>query len=66
MVAIADANRQRLVLETDCIGLRPMFLQASGERVVLGSTVWPLARSGLVSLEVDLDALAGWLCYDHP
>ena len=66
VVAIADAPRQRLVLETDCIGLRPMFLHASGGRVVFGSAVWPLARSGLIPREVDLDGLAAWLCFDHP
>ena len=51
---VADGQRRRLEIETDCLGLRPMFLYESDGRAVFGSEVLPLAEAGLVPPQVDV------------
>jgi hypothetical protein len=63
---VADGQRRRLEIETDCLGLRPMFLYESDGRAVFGSEVLPLAEAGLVPPQVDVEALAAWTLLEHP
>jgi len=63
---IVDESGRVLELETDCLGLRPMFLRESGSRVVFGSEAWPLVEAGLVPPAVDPAALSAWILLEHP
>jgi hypothetical protein len=63
---VADGHTRRLEIESDCLGLRPLFLHASDGRVVFGSEVLPLADAGLVPPRVDVEALAAWTLLEHP
>lgn len=63
---IVDEPGRKLELETDCLGLRPMFIHEAGSRVVFGSEVWPLAEAGLVPPVIDPEALAAWVLLEHP
>jgi hypothetical protein len=63
---LADGPRRVLGLETDCLGLRPLFMREDGSRVVFGSEAWPLVEAGLVPPAIDLDAFASWILLEHP
>ena len=61
-----DPFDRSLRIETDCLGLRPLFVRASDGRTVFGSEVLPLAEAGLVPSRLDPEAFAAWLLLEHP
>ncbi len=63
---LADGPGRVLELETDCLGLRPLFMREAGARVAFGSEAWPLVEAGLVPPTIDLDAFASWILLEHP
>lgn len=65
-VLIIDEPGRDLELDTDCLGLRPVFMREAGSRIVFGSEVWPLVEAGLVPPAVDPDSLAAWILLEHP
>ena len=63
---IVDPAARTLEIETDCLGLRPLFARSAGGRTVFGSEVLPLVEAGLVPSRLDPDALAAWILLEHP
>ncbi|MEJ2483018.1 MAG: asparagine synthase-related protein [Gemmatimonadota bacterium] len=61
-----DPVERALHIETDCLGVRPLFVRTSAGRAVFGSDVLPLVEAGLVPSRLDSDALAAWLLLEHP
>ena len=61
-----DPSSRSLHVETDCLGLRPLFIRTSAGRAVFGSEVLPLVEAGLVPSRLDPDAFAAWLLLEHP
>jgi hypothetical protein len=65
VIVVADDARDRLVIISDCLALRPFFYAHGADGTAFGSEVWPLAATGCVPTTVDLDALCSWLCFEH-
>lgn len=61
--AIWDARRSRLVIARDHIGIKPLYYSLKEHLFVCASEVRALTRSGLISLDIDRRALAGYLAY---
>jgi Asparagine synthase/Glutamine amidotransferase domain len=65
-VAIIDEpKQQRVTFVADPLGVRPMFIGHSKDRMIFGSEVWPLLKAGLVNGDVDYDAVSAWLAYRY-
>ena len=63
---LLDPAARSLEIETDCLGLRPLFARSAGGRTVFGSEVLPLVEAGLVPSRLDPDAVAAWILLEHP
>ncbi len=63
---LVDPATRSLEIETDCLGLRPLFARSAGGRTVFGSEVLPLVEAGLVPSRLDPDAVAAWILLEHP
>lgn len=63
---IVDEPGHDLELDTNCLGLTPVFMREARSRLVLGSEVWPLVEAGLVPPAIDPDALAACILLEHP
>ncbi len=64
-IALWDANRQRLILVRDRVGILPLYYASDGERLVFASEVKSLLASGYVRAELDpvsLDELLTFWC----
>jgi asparagine synthase (glutamine-hydrolysing) len=60
-VAIWDAREQRGILARDRLGVKPLYYAAVNDLVVFGSELKSVIASGLVSDELDPEALAAYL-----
>jgi asparagine synthase (glutamine-hydrolysing) len=61
--AVWDARRSRLVIARDHLGIKPLYYSCNDHCFACASEVRALVQSGLVSLEIDRRALAGYLAY---
>jgi asparagine synthase (glutamine-hydrolysing) len=64
-IALWDANRQRLILVRDRVGILPLYYASDGERLVFASEVKSLLASGYIRAELDpvsLDELLTFWC----
>ena len=61
--AIWSAQRSRLVIARDHLGIKPLYYSCNDRWFVCASEVQALTRSGLIPSEVDRRALAGYLAY---
>jgi asparagine synthase (glutamine-hydrolysing) len=64
-LALWDEPRQRLLLARDRLGIKPLFYAFRGGRLVFGSELKAIARSGLVPLELDDRSLRQYLSYGY-
>jgi asparagine synthase (glutamine-hydrolysing) len=60
-VAVWDQDRRRGVLIRDRLGIKPLYYAIAGDVVVFGSELKCVLASGLVSDELDPEALAAYL-----
>jgi asparagine synthetase B (glutamine-hydrolysing) len=63
--AIWDERRETLVLVTDRLGRRPLYFVRSGRSILAAGELKALVAEG-VRPELDLDAWAEILAYEHP
>jgi asparagine synthase (glutamine-hydrolysing) len=61
--ALWDMRRSRLVIARDHFGIKPLYYASAGGGFACSSEVHALAKSGLISGNVDRRALAGYLAY---
>src|SRR5258708_11601256 len=61
--AIWDARRSRLIIARDHCGIKPLYYSCNEHWFVCASEVQALAKSGLISSDIDRRALAGYLAY---
>ena len=64
-IALWDANRQRLLLVRDRVGILPLYYASDSERLIFASEVKSLLASGYVRAELDpvsLDELLTFWC----
>jgi asparagine synthase (glutamine-hydrolysing) len=61
--ALWDAKRQTVLLARDRLGIKPLFLARLPDGVLFGSEIKSLLRTGLVSEELDWQALDEFLTY---
>ena len=59
--AIWDNSLRSLFVARDRVGIKPFYYLHSGKAFVFGSEIKAVAASGLSSLKVDLNAVAGFL-----
>jgi asparagine synthase (glutamine-hydrolysing) len=56
-IALWDSKRQRLLLVRDRVGIRPLFLQRDGERVLFGSEIKSILAASSRAARLDLRGL---------
>jgi asparagine synthase (glutamine-hydrolysing) len=61
--ALWDARRSRLVIARDHLGIKPLYYSCNQHGFACASEIRALIQSGLVSLDIDRRALAGYLAY---
>jgi asparagine synthase (glutamine-hydrolysing) len=64
-VAVWDTDRRRGVLIRDRMGIKPLYYAIVGDRVVFGSELKCVLASGLVSAELDPEAISAYLMLGH-
>lgn len=65
VAAIWDVREDRLLLVNDRLGQRHLFYAQSGDTLLFASSVGAILRTGIVSREVDLIAMAEFLTFEH-
>lgn len=63
--AIWDQRRQRLVIGRDRLGIKPLYYAQSEGRLLFGSELKALVKSGLLSLSVDEVAIDRFLTFGY-
>jgi len=61
--ALWDANRQRLLLARDPMGIKPLYYVCGGKQFLFASEVRALLRTGLIPQELDPDGLFSYLAF---
>src|SRR5207244_4293286 len=56
-LAIWDTERRRGLLARDRLGVKPLYYTQAGDLVVFGSELKAVLASGLVPLELDVEAI---------
>ncbi|MCH8066190.1 MAG: asparagine synthase (glutamine-hydrolyzing) [Chloroflexi bacterium] len=64
--AIWDAERRRLLLARDRLGIKPLYYARAGGLLLFASEVKAILASGIVRTSPNLDAIAAYLGYRHP
>lgn len=65
-LAFYQAATRRVLLARDPVGIKPLYVSFSPERLVFASEVRPLLASGLISPDLDPAGVAGFLMYGAP
>ncbi|MPZ98641.1 MAG: asparagine synthase (glutamine-hydrolyzing) [Dehalococcoidia bacterium] len=60
-----DAERQRLLLARDRLGIKPLYWARSGPWLLFGSEPKAILASGLVEARPDMAAVSSYLAYRH-
>jgi asparagine synthase (glutamine-hydrolysing) len=60
-IAVWDERRRRLVLARDRLGVKPLYYARSGDLLVFASELKSVLASGLVSTELDYEAIDAYL-----
>lgn len=60
-----DRRTQTLLLGRDRFGEKPLLYVENGDRIAFASELAPLVTSGLVSREIDPEALGSFLCLNY-
>ena len=63
IILIDEPQKKRLTIISDMLGVRPLFLGNQNGRVIFGSKVWPLYKAGIISGEIDYDAVSAWISF---
>jgi asparagine synthase (glutamine-hydrolysing) len=63
--ALHDMKRHKLLLARDHLGIKPLFYSFDGRRLVWGSEVKAILASGLLTRELDIDALMQFLLWEY-
>lgn len=63
--ALHDSTKHKLFLVRDHIGIKPLYYSYNQRRLVWGSEIKALLASGLVSRDLDIDALAEFLAWEY-
>jgi asparagine synthase (glutamine-hydrolysing) len=59
-IALWDSRQRKLILARDRVGKKPLFYAAGQDRILFGSELKALLASGLVSKEMDHEALSDY------
>jgi len=59
-IALWDSRQRKLILARDRVGKKPLFYAADRDRILFGSELKALLASGLVSREMDHEALSDY------
>jgi len=62
-LALWDSRTQRLVLARDRFGIKPLYWTRAGDTVYFGSELKTLAAAGVLTRELDWDAIDRYLTY---
>lgn len=63
VVIVDEPNKNCITFVSDILGVRPMFLGKQNGRIIFGSKVWPIYRAGLISGQINYDAVSAWISY---
>ena len=63
VIFIDEPKQRRITVITDILGIRPMFFKLKNGKVILGSNVWDLYKSGMSTGNVDYDAVSSWVAF---
>src|SRR5262249_52461332 len=63
--AIWDGKRDTVFLARDRLGIKPLFYQASGNRLLFASELKAMLQDPLVTRRLDLDAVRSFLTYGY-
>lgn len=64
-IAIWDSRQRKLVLARDRVGKKPLFYAADSNRILFGSELKALLASGLLSTEMDDQALSDYFSFGY-
>ena len=65
-IAYYQASSRRVLLARDPVGIKPLYVATSPNRLVFASEVRALLASGLVARDLDPAGIAGFLMYGAP
>jgi asparagine synthase (glutamine-hydrolysing) len=60
-IAVWDERRRRAIIARDRLGVKPLYYSIAGDKLLFASELKALLSSGLVSTELDLDAIDAFL-----
>ena len=63
--ALHDSTKHKLFLVRDHIGIKPLYYSFNQSRLVWGSEIKALLASGLISRELNIDALSEFLAWEY-
>jgi len=64
-IALWDSRQRKLVLARDRVGKKPLFYSADGNRIIFGSELKALLASGLLSRELDENAISDYFSFGY-
>ena len=64
-IALWDERRQRLMIARDRLGIKPLFYARTANQLLFASEMKAIARSGVVSLDLDAEALNSYLTFGY-
>lgn len=64
-IAIWDVNKQRLTLARDIFGIKPLYYQADGSRIIYGSEIKAFLAHPKFKKEVNRAMLPQYLCFEY-
>jgi asparagine synthase (glutamine-hydrolysing) len=62
-IAVWDAQRRRAIIARDRLGIKPLYYAVAGDLLIFGSELKSVLASGLVSTELDHDAIHAYLTF---
>jgi asparagine synthase (glutamine-hydrolysing) len=62
-LAFYEARTRRILLARDPLGIKPLYVAASAERIVFASEIRAIRESGLVALDLDVAGIASILAF---